>query len=971
MPDSTFKLAHPLARMLVGFVVVVVVVLSSMVNTSVMVRAEIITNSIFVPCATNPLMTVTNFNYNYDTSDNTISISVTGTANDNVQGFNEKVNAQVQLVMQSFSNVEAVNKLGEACDLFSGCPNNEPAVKKGTWSLEKKGISLSKPIPWIDYNITVRMPFESGRGNYFCATIPITQALESYNPLAGQISAVLPPLALVAGLLDTYLSQDYSLLTFVMGDGSSFRLPGFFDLWEHAQWIVMTGMLGTYYTRPYEAFVSGFGWSFFNWNISFIDAMAGESMAQPGHLVPSSPVIGSGSGSGKIVNAQDAAATHRLVARQQLPACSPNNPGPAGACSNPSHCCSVSGYCGEGPTYCGEGSGPAANSKSPATAPAPSTSTTHTNGNSGTGSPDQATTTSDDNAIFYSSTHSGITAYANYVGVATDRLVHVTFYTFIFAMLIYLVVAAIGILVYGQVRNYRGVYSKTWPSLTIITDGAIGILLRLAILGFLPLLLTSMHHLALPSTSQFGAGGVAIASITIMILLSGPVYLLFLIFTRHSPTALFDSSVYLLRLGPLYNTFVAGRIRYAVVPIFRRVIYAVIIGAGQKSGVAQLACLIVFEIGFVLLEMWLVPRSMAFGNQLAASTGMLRTIGWLFVIPLLRTLSLSEGKRQIATFAFVLFHLLLLLLWLLLIIRSLVCILLRYRAQSLFNTPGASNGRQRPVIRHAIHQQNDSGENGTGQPTPNGTGNLGSPMTVGDFEFIVRDGGDSFDRYHPPTGRFSAVPRASVISGAYSATGSIEPSSNNSNGNNATTTTNNGSGSMLAGVAGPGTPTSINNGSLRYTHKREDSQTMSIDSTPTSRPRRQSDADFLRSSTPTTTDALIAPSRGYITDGTGNSSLRSYPDTADYAGTPADGAYLDDDAQSQGDELFYYGGGEVPSTTDDASATGAASANQPRLIPAFLRQHDAQDSSGDEMGMQNQTTFPRYMRRAETHNQRA
>ncbi|RKP24799.1 hypothetical protein SYNPS1DRAFT_29452 [Syncephalis pseudoplumigaleata] len=814
--------------------------------------------------------------------------------------------------MQSFDKLESVATLGAACDLFSKCPDNVgPAVHKGPWSLQKDHISLPTPVPWIDYNITFRMPFEAGRGNYVCATIPITQALADYNRLPGRITAALPPLALAAGLLDSYLSPDHSMLTFFMGDGSAFRLPGFFDLWEHAQWVAMTGMLGAHYTRPYEAFASGFGWSFFNWGIPFIDAMAGDSVAQPGPLVPSSSVITSSASNTAKPASQDAAATHHLVARQQLPACSPSNPGPAGVCSDPSHCCSSSGYCGAGPTYCGEGSGPAAKDKSPASSPpvaAPSTTTTTDKADT---ADDHAKAMSDEDAQAYSRSRSGITAYANYVGVATDRLVHVTFYTFVLALLVCLVASAVVIFVYEQVRKYRGVSSKTWPSIAVVTDGAIGVVLRLTILGFLPLLLTSIHHLALPSTMQFGAGGIVIASLMVMVLLCSPVYLLFLIFTRHSPTALFDSSAYLLRLGPLYSTFVAGRIKYVVVPIVRRLVYAIIIGAGQSSGVGQLACLIVVEIGFVLLEMWLVPRSSAFGNQLAASTGMLRTIGWLFIIPLLPHLSLGEGKRQAAAFAFIIFQLLLLLLWLVLIVRSFVYILLRYRSQQLFNAPGTAASRQRPAIRHPLHQHDHEGGGGSGadgasEGAAAGTGNLGSPMTVGDFEFIVRDGGDSFDRYHPPNARFSAMPRAS---------------------------------------------------------------TLSLDSTPPMRPRRQSDADFLRSSTPTTADALIAPSRGYITDGTANSSLRSYPDPAEHIATGGDIA-LDDDVHSQGDELFYYGGGEIPNAIEEANAAGAASANRPRLIPAFLRQHDAQDSSGDELGSPAQATFPRYMTRAEPQNHR-
>jgi hypothetical protein len=136
MPDSIFKLAHPLARTLMIFVIVVLLFMAT--TSTIMVHAEIITNSIFIPCATNPAMTVSSFNYNYDTSDNTISISVSGMANEDIQGFNEQTDTHVQLVMQSFGSLESVTTLGAACDLFSKCPNNAgPAIHKGVWSLEK------------------------------------------------------------------------------------------------------------------------------------------------------------------------------------------------------------------------------------------------------------------------------------------------------------------------------------------------------------------------------------------------------------------------------------------------------------------------------------------------------------------------------------------------------------------------------------------------------------------------------------------------------------------------------------------------------------------------------------------------------------------------------------------------------------------------------------------------------------------
>ncbi|RKP05422.1 hypothetical protein THASP1DRAFT_25354 [Thamnocephalis sphaerospora] len=903
-------------------------------------HAELLTSNQYQTCENTTVMPISSFSYTYDVEAVQLDLSLSGTLADKAMGFfgNDWTTMYLTLDALGISKEVRVDRM---CVLFNECPAADGYVPQGTaWKLNKS-ISLPMLIPWVDYNVTFRVRPADRSASYACAKFSLSQASAAYIPIPGYVTAALPPLALVTGLLDTLLSPERSFFTFLLGDGSPYRLPGFFDMWEHAQWVSMTGMLGAHYPAVFENFVGAFGWSFFDWRIGFIDSLAGDSVIarqEAASGASNDPVKAAAVPDAAGLLGETSAAPVTLRRRATKPACSATNAGPNGECAAAGQCCSKWGSCGVGPEYCGEGGGPPFDpnaASTPSATPKPTGDDKSQSGASPKTADGVRASANTDGGQVYSFASSGIAAYARAVRTWADRLVHVTFYTYLLAMLIGVVVVGLASLFYWQLSRHRGVSAKAWPSMDVVGNAVMGIFLRITLLAYLPLLLTSVHHMALPQASSFGAGGMVISCIVFTVLICGPFYLLYLIFSCHSPTALFDNADYLFRFGTIYNTFTAGRVRYAVVPFMRRIVYAVIIGGGQRSGIAQIVCLLVMEAGLVLVEFWLVPRSVHFGNQLAAVSGMLRFLGWLFVIPLLPSVDLGFQSRQACGFAFAIAHLLLIALWVVLLIRSLAKVLVAYRGRRSFSDPTPMSGRQTVLVRrHHDVEANSS---------------VAAPRTVPEpvlteHEWPIRDRADSFDRYQPPpSGRFSSINRLSGTTSSF-ITG-MDPS-----------------GSSTYSAEAPG-------------HRRQQSQGYTVESP--RQARRHSDADFLREPRRGTPLANESGSGG---GGATPSSFASLT-ARDRAETPRTGTLLlgattdpdSDQADGAGynEELFYYGG-DVTGMADDMdappSAGGSSSANQPRLIPAFLRQMDATDSSGDEAGSPVQATFPRYMRRAETAN---
>lgn len=110
----------------------------------------------------------------------------------------------------------------------------------------------------------------------------------------------------------------------------------------------------------------------------------------------------------------------------------------------------------------------------------------------------------------------------------------------------------------------------------------------------LPLVALSMFQLVVASESP--AYTVALAAITIVLLLIFAGWLLYLITTTKPRSVLFDDLPTVLLYGPLYNTYSDEAAAFALIPALLTFIRGIGIGAVQPAGIAQIIVLAICEV---------------------------------------------------------------------------------------------------------------------------------------------------------------------------------------------------------------------------------------------------------------------------------------------------------------------------------------------------------------------------------------
>ncbi|TGZ80644.1 hypothetical protein EX30DRAFT_341299 [Ascodesmis nigricans] len=133
-----------------------------------------------------------------------------------------------------------------------------------------------------------------------------------------------------------------------------------------------------------------------------------------------------------------------------------------------------------------------------------------------------------------------------------------------------------------------------------------GMLNRITFTWFLmPLLATSLFQLVVANESDTDL--VIVAAVSVFLLISSALLIVYLI-QRHRPRqGLWDNLPTLLRFGTFYNTLQETELRFFAVQLASNVARAIIIGALQHSGVAQISVLIAIEIAMMLAVLGLQP----------------------------------------------------------------------------------------------------------------------------------------------------------------------------------------------------------------------------------------------------------------------------------------------------------------------------------------------------------------------------
>ncbi|RFU75606.1 hypothetical protein TARUN_6666 [Trichoderma arundinaceum] len=150
---------------------------------------------------------------------------------------------------------------------------------------------------------------------------------------------------------------------------------------------------------------------------------------------------------------------------------------------------------------------------------------------------------------------------------------------------------------------------------------------------------------------------VALAALTLAVVIGFASYLLYLIITTRPKSVLFDDLPTVLRYGPLYNTYADEVAAFALIPILLNVIRGVAIGAVQPSGVAQVVLLAICEVIQILMIYAFRPyqraTSMNIYHTLFAA---LRLIIIMLLVTFVPSLGVTEGPKGWIGYAILLLH---------------------------------------------------------------------------------------------------------------------------------------------------------------------------------------------------------------------------------------------------------------------------------------------------------------------------
>jgi Transient receptor potential (TRP) ion channel/ML-like domain len=171
----------------------------------------------------------------------------------------------------------------------------------------------------------------------------------------------------------------------------------------------------------------------------------------------------------------------------------------------------------------------------------------------------------------------------------------------------------------------------------------------------LPLTALSFYQLVIASRGPTYA--VALAAITIVLVLCFSTRLLFLFIRIRPRSFLFDDLQTVLAYGPLYNTYCDDAGTFALIPIFVNLLRGIAIGAVQQSGVAQVVLLAICEIILILTVNAFRPFPSATSmNIYHTCFSVIRLITVLLSIAFVPSLEVGDSSRGWIGYAILLIH---------------------------------------------------------------------------------------------------------------------------------------------------------------------------------------------------------------------------------------------------------------------------------------------------------------------------
>ncbi|WVQ99284.1 hypothetical protein IAU59_006416 [Kwoniella sp. CBS 9459] len=177
-----------------------------------------------------------------------------------------------------------------------------------------------------------------------------------------------------------------------------------------------------------------------------------------------------------------------------------------------------------------------------------------------------------------------------------------------------------------------------------------GNLLRLILIFHLPITIFSIYQLCLGNRASIVSrvfAALAFAFISVLI----PAFIMYKI--HRAPSGkLYDATRTLLSLGPMYNIYVEGKQMFRGFPLLASLVAGVVVGAGQKSGIAQAIIMILVELAMLIVPgawyPWAEGASMGLPNVFLS---MLRLISVVLVMLLSSTIAMTMDARDWIAYA--------------------------------------------------------------------------------------------------------------------------------------------------------------------------------------------------------------------------------------------------------------------------------------------------------------------------------
>ncbi|KAI1824456.1 integral membrane protein [Xylaria intraflava] len=185
---------------------------------------------------------------------------------------------------------------------------------------------------------------------------------------------------------------------------------------------------------------------------------------------------------------------------------------------------------------------------------------------------------------------------------------------------------------------------------------SLGNVIRLVFSYFLlPIVALSAFQLVI--TTKVPGGLVALAVLTLALIIGFAVWLMHLIATTKPRAHLFDDLPTVLLYGPLYNTYSDEASGFALIPIILTVIRGLAIGAVQPSGTAQIVILAVCEVIQILtLQAFRPFHSSTSMNAYHLGFSALRFVTIILMVSFTPSLGITDGPKGWIGYAILVVH---------------------------------------------------------------------------------------------------------------------------------------------------------------------------------------------------------------------------------------------------------------------------------------------------------------------------